>query len=1565
MSRIRTNATNALRIVPDRGERGALRGGNLPLEVSSFVGRGREVAEVKELIANRRLATLCGPGGCGKTRLALAVARDLVEEFEGGVWWVELASLSDPKLVPRAVASALGVRVREVPERSLTEVLVEHLKPRTTLLVLDNCEHLVEGCAALADTLLKVCPDLQILATSREPLRVGGEATLVVPGLSLPDLRRLPPTGELARYEAIRLFVERAEEVDAGFALTDRNAPAVARLCHGLDGTPLAIELAAARTRVLTVEQILEKLEDPLGLLTTGSRAAPPRHQTLRATLEWSHELLSEAEQAVFRRLSVFAGGWDLEAAEAVGAAEPVQTGRVLDLLSKLVDKSLVVAETESGSGPRYRMLEPVRQYGREKLRESQEAPEIRRRHAEHFLAFAETAEPELLGPDQGDWLRRLRTDFANLREAYSWSLEPGKEGGRARLRLRLAAALWRFWESQRFEEGKQWLQTAIEKDAGDFPAVRAKALGGLGFILLFQQDYARAIAALEEAVALYKEVGNAFGGAFALGNLGYAVLHGGYHERVPDFVREAETLMAGELDGHARAFLGIVVACATLGRGDLDSAVTQLGESLDLCRDLGDSRNTSMSLFILGMIELERGDLSRGAALLEEGARITWELRDRLGSLYYAFGLGKLSALRGSPDRAARLWGAAEAHREQIGMALSRFDLAASGYEHDLAAVRSVLDETSFDVAWTEGRAMSPEQAIGYALGEPAPQGEDAHPPALQPEGTGGDRRHNLPVARSGFVGRTREMSEVKRVLSMTRLLTLTGAGGSGKTRLALEVARDLVYAYPDGVWLVELASLSEGTLVPGAVTAALGVREKPDFPLTDTLAESLRSRRMLLVLDNCEHLIEACAWLVDTLLGSCEHLRVLATSREALGLAGEANWPVPPLAVPAAGRLLTPQSLTRYEAVQLFVERARSRLPAFELTPRTAPAVVEVCRKLDGIPLAIELATARIATLSVEQISERLEDSLGFLTTGDRTRVPRQRTLKAALAWSHELLDEAEQELFGRLSVFVGSWTLEAAEVVGAGDGAEEGEVLDLLSRLVDKSLVIAAAESDGASRYRLLETVRQYASGKLGSGGEKEAVRQRHALFFLGLAERAEPKLSGAGQAVWLDRLESDLDNLRAAVGYFRESGQAATHLRLAGSLWRFCYLRGHYTEGRGWLEGALAGGDDAPSSARAKAHLGAGILTFLQCEYDRARSRLEEALALYRALGDDQGVASASQMLGSIARERGDYARSEALHEESLAIWRKLGDEAGQVRSLNYLGYVAWLQDKHDRARELCEETLVRFRVLGDNEGIAWALISLGSSALYAGDGPRARALLEESLALSREVGYKEGIAWSLNQLGVLAHREGDDRLATDLLRESLETHQNLGDRWRAASVLDAVAEALRAQGRPEPAARLLGAAGAVREAISVPVPLCERADREASLSRARAELGEASFEATFSEGRAMSTERAIEYALALARPPTPVETTGAEGERRRGATLPGTLQTTPEDGATSLTRREREILGMIAQGLSNPQIAARLVLSEHTVHRHVANILTKLGAHSRAAAVASAARQGLL
>ncbi len=783
-------------------------------------------------------------------------------------------------------------------------------------------------------------------------------------------------------------------------------------------------------------------------------------------------------------------------------------------------------------------------------------------------------------------------------------------------------------------------------------------------------------------------------------------------------------------------------------------------------------------------------------------------------------------------------------------------------------------------------------------------------HPPEEHPmEDAGGARRHNLPASLTSFVGRERELVELKRALAMTRLLTLTGAGGCGKTRLALEVARDLVGAYPDGVWLVELASLSDPALAPNAVAQALGVRERPDLPLTAALVDSIGSRRMLLVLDNCEHLIEACARLVDALLRSCEHLRVLATSREALGVAGEVNWLVPSLTVPDAGRLPATQSLTQYEAVQLFLERARSRLPTFVLTPENARSVVNICRTLDGIPLAIELATARMTALAVEQIAERLEDSLGLLTTGSRTAAPRQRTLKATLAWSYELLSEPERALFGRLSVFAGGWTLEAAEAIGAEPGArggiEEDEILDLLGRLVDKSLVAAEASGDGAPRYRMLEPVRQYGWEKL---EETEQVRERHARYYLALAEAAEPELVGAGQVAWLERLTTEYANLRAALSWFLDDEEGAEleerarmGLRLAAALGRFWGNRGP-SEGREWLEKGLARSGASPASLRAKALNEAGFL------------------AIYHL--DPQAI---------------------AMLEEALALFKELGDELGQAISINYLAHTTGILANHERVTTLREEAEALLKgPLEDRRAAAHLHLTVGMMGIVEMDHEEVMVRIEEALALFREVGDVRSCAQCLTIMGIAAVGRGDVGRAARVFEETLRLLRQLKDKIGTFYSLIGAAGVAVLQGRPARAARLFGACEALRKAIGHPAQPLERVnyDYEDFLATTRGALGEAAFEAAFSKGQAMSPEQAIEYALSTEEEPV----------------LPTTPSEQTQEGSVSqegLTSRAREVALLAGRALSNRRIALELSISEHTVAAHVRKILNKLGLRSRA------------
>jgi predicted ATPase/DNA-binding CsgD family transcriptional regulator len=803
--------------------------------------------------------------------------------------------------------------------------------------------------------------------------------------------------------------------------------------------------------------------------------------------------------------------------------------------------------------------------------------------------------------------------------------------------------------------------------------------------------------------------------------------------------------------------------------------------------------------------------------------------------------------------------------------------------------------------------------------------------------------------------------MLEVGQALAMTRLLTLTGAGGSGKTRLALEVARDLIEAYPAGVWLVELAPLSEKTLVPKAVAEALEVPERPQEPMVDTLADVLGSRQLLLVLDNCEHLIEATALLVDKLLDSCPRMRILATSREALGVQGEARWLVPPLSAPEPQEG-TPSSerLEDYESVRLFVERARGRDPAFSLSPHNALAVAEICRRLEGIPLAIELAAARVGTLSLEQISERLEGSLELLTHGGRTAVPRHRTLKGALEWSYNLLSENEKKLFGRLSVFAGGWTLEASEAVGAGGGVEEGEVLDLLSGLVEKSLVMVRGDDQGGARYRLLEPVRQYALDKLEEGDEVEEARRRHAEFFLGLAEETETQMRGPEQAAWLDRLEAEHDNLRGALSWALERGEPELGLHLVEAFWWFWESRMYFVEGRWWLEQALAKGSRA-SAARAKALDGVGWMAFNVGDVERAVAAAEEGLKLRgQAELEPSTTASLLRILALKAHMRGDYERATELFRESLDLGRETEDKLTVVWSVISLGCLASDQGDHERATQLYEEGLALCLESGYTIPLPDFLSSLGYEFILQGEQERATTLIEEATTLVRRQGQRARLGGPvkgpLEKLGWAALLLGDQERAKGWHEEHLRLSQELGNKLIAAESLEGLACAVGTKGEAERAAKLFGAAQALREAIGYQQSPGERAMQEPYSVASRSRLDEAAWEAAQAEGRAMGLEQAIDYALS----DKPSITTVSSTQEQSPTSSPSLLE-----HPAGLTSREVEVLVLVATGMTNAQVAHRLFISPRTVQRHLNSVYHKLGVGSRTAATRFALEHNLV
>ena len=715
------------------------------------------------------------------------------------------------------------------------------------------------------------------------------------------------------------------------------------------------------------------------------------------------------------------------------------------------------------------------------------------------------------------------------------------------------------------------------------------------------------------------------------------------------------------------------------------------------------------------------------------------------------------------------------------------------------------------------------------------------------------------LPVRLVPMVGRQRELRGVLDALARSRLLTLTGPGGTGKTRLALAAADAARGSYPDGVAWIELAPVDDPAVVALAVAGALGARETPGQDMTATITDHVGDRTMLIVLDNCEHLAAAAAELAERLLGSCPALSILATSREMLGVDGERQLAVPPLALPRGDVTPAAAALAEFDAVRFFEQRAQLVLPSFRLADDNAAAVYQVCQRLDGLPLAIELAAARLRILSAGQLAERLDDIFAVLTGGARSAPRRHQTLRATLDWSHDLLGADERAVFRRLAVFAGGFTLGAAEAVGAGPDISPDRVLDLLMRLSDKSL-LRVDHAGGDVRYHLLATVRDYARERLADAAEDEPARRAQLRFFADFVEQIEPRLGGGGDVRGpvdlereLNRIEAETPNIRAALDFARASGDMRAALRIAGPLERYAYLRGHYSEVRHWMDSAVRIGPDAPAVLLAKALLGSGRLALLQCDYVPAVRRLEAALRLYRDLDDAQGIARSLQVLGSVAREQGRYARSIELHEESLAIAAAAGDQWAVASAHGYLGFASWLQRDFERASRECTTALAASRRLGDVEGIAWSLLSLGTVARYQGAGERATALLGESRSMAEGIGFREGIAWAMEQLGLLAIERGEPDTADALLHRSLALHRELRDRWRTASVLVDLAILAGARGDTGQATRLLAAADALRSSIGTVVAPCEVAQHDAAVTGARAALGDEAFEAAWQQG----------------------------------------------------------------------------------------------------------------
>jgi predicted ATPase/DNA-binding CsgD family transcriptional regulator len=815
-----------------------------------------------------------------------------------------------------------------------------------------------------------------------------------------------------------------------------------------------------------------------------------------------------------------------------------------------------------------------------------------------------------------------------------------------------------------------------------------------------------------------------------------------------------------------------------------------------------------------------------------------------------------------------------------------------------------------------------------------------------------------NLQVQLTSFVGRDRDLAEVKRLVSTSRLVTLTGAGGCGKTRLAIQIANKVGDTFVDGVWLVDLAPLREPALVPQLVGQALGLRPAPDQPVLESLLDFVRPKQLLLILDNCEHLSEACAQLAQHLLSHAPGLRILTTSREALAIVGETIYPVSGLDWPASreetGRdgqsRLDLQELTGYDAIRLFVERAHAISPTFTLMSQNALAIIEICRRLDGLPLALELASARVNVLTVQEIAARLDDRFVLLTSGQRTSLePRHYTLRAAIDWSYALLTSEEQTLFCRLAVFAAGCTLDTAEAVCAGEEVVAGRVLNLLSSLVNKSLVMAETMNRVQARYRLLETIREYALEKLAEAGEATRLRDRHLDLFLARAEEAAPKLNDSYQQLWLNWLEGEHDNLRAALAWALESGRIKAGLRLATALFRFWEIRGYVQEGLAWLEGMLAHADEGISLAvRVNALTFAAFLASFLGYTSATLTYGREAVALAEAAGEGGQplLAFALGGLAAGAEAMGDFQTAFAIHERAIQLTRASSGDPFflgmallvQVGTAIELGY-------YETARALLDESLTLAREAGDALRIAFALKWFGDLARCEQNYVEAQTHYEQSVALLRELGVTRDLTSPLQNLGHTCLHLGDVDRAHALLSESLATHQAQQDRLGMAECLIGFAAMAIVRGLPAAGVRLLAAANARGGPRVKSTWVVTRMEYDHYLALARTRLTEAEFQAEQAAGRALSLEQALAYAQ----------------------TLPLLSRATPasREKSDNLTEREREVAALIGLGKSNGEIAAELVLSKRTVEKHVANILSKLGFTSRTQVVRWAIEHGLV
>ena len=777
------------------------------------------------------------------------------------------------------------------------------------------------------------------------------------------------------------------------------------------------------------------------------------------------------------------------------------------------------------------------------------------------------------------------------------------------------------------------------------------------------------------------------------------------------------------------------------------------------------------------------------------------------------------------------------------------------------MVELRRALDDRSQEILKTVPRR-------GYIFAASVSQSDSVSTPAIAPTPARSDSR--LPAPRTPLLGRERELEAVQQLLrdSAVRLVTLTGAGGSGKTRLGIELCRELAHTFGERVFFAALGSVSDPALVPAALAESVGIRETAGRPPLDLLRDYFREMEpvpVLFFLDNFEHILTASACIVE-LIETSRILKVLVTSRAPLRVYGEHEFLVPPLALPDPRHMDSLPALIENPSIALFAQRAAAVKPDFQLTAEIAPAVAEICARVDGLPLAIELAAARVKMLPLSGILARLESRLQLLTAGARDLPERQQTLRNTIDWSYDLLTEPEQKLLRRLSVFWGGCTLEGAEAVCNTKEDLGTDVFELMSSLVDKSLIQQRQPNDDEPRFRMLETIREYAFERLQQSGEEEAIKRGHAAYCLVLAEEGNPDLAEPERADWLTRCDMEHDDFRAALDWLFQNGDFDWRFRLCTALFRFWDMREHSAEGRARLEQLLQSAGNQFPWERGKVSLFLGAFTTTQGDFAAATRYLEQARAIYDELGDASGIAVAVNALGIMSRDHGDYTAAKRYLEKTLVYWRQINDRLATARCLHNLGNVSKICGDYVSAKMELAEAMQIFEELGDHSGVAWALNQQGDVAREQGDVASARALYQRALAAFRSAGDRWGQARSLADLGGIACDLGEHPVAHEHYRESLEIFSSLEHRRGIARVLEGLACVSLQKGDARRGLAIAAAASHLRHLVSAPLPSAEKLKLEEKMADGRRQVGELESKKAWDEGYAMNMETAIHYAI---------------------------------------------------------------------------------------------------